>query len=77
MEEKLYNLLISGDENAWESDSKIFDIDRCIKEYTDKDLVNKYVKLGRDEINELKKFPCIFAYENFVIKMPVLATSLI
>lgn len=68
MEEKLYNLFISGDETAWESDSKIFDVDRCIKGYTDQDLVNKFVKLGRDEINELKKFPCIFAYEDYCHK---------
>lgn len=68
MEEKLYNLLISGDDNAWESRSVIFDVDRCIVEYTDKDLINRFVKLGRDEIKGIKKIPCIFAYEDYCNK---------
>jgi hypothetical protein len=61
---EIFNLLISGDENAWESNSVIFDLDRCIVEYTRKDLIDKYVKLGRDEINEIKNSPCVFAYED-------------
>lgn len=61
---EIYNLLISGDENAWESNSVIFDLGRCIVEYTEKDIIDKFVKLGRDEINEIKKAPCIFAYED-------------
>lgn len=68
MAEKIYNLLISGDENAWESDSVILDLDRCIVEYTEKDLIDKFVKLGRDEINEIKNSPCIFAYEDYCKK---------
>lgn len=64
MDEEMYNLLISGDENAWESNSVIFDLNRCIVEYTEKDLINKFVKLGWNEINEIKNFPCIFAYED-------------
>ncbi len=68
MSEEIYNLFISGDENAWESNSTIFDIDRCIVEYTEKDLVDKFVKLGKKEINELKSSPCIFAYEDYCDK---------
>ena len=64
MNEEMYNLLISGDENAWESNSVIFDLNRCVVEYTDKDLIDKYVKFGMNEINEIKDFPCIFAYED-------------
>lgn len=33
-------------------------------EYTEKDLIDKFVKLGRNEIDEIKKSPCIFAYED-------------
>lgn len=68
MSEEIYNLFISGDENAWESNSTIFDIDRCIVEYTEKDLVDKFVKLGKNEINELKNSLCIFAYEDYCDK---------
>lgn len=68
MTEELYNLLISGDENAWESDTKIFDVDRSLREYTEKDIFDKFGKLGRTEINEIKKLPCIFAYEDYCEK---------
>lgn len=67
-----YNLLISGDNNAWEGNSYIIDPSRCIKEkeHTSKEIAGKYVKLGDMEINELKTFPCIFAYENRCNKEP-------
>lgn len=68
MAEKIYNLLVSGDENAWESNSVIFDLDRCIVEYTEKDLIDKFIKLGKDEISEIKKSLCIFAYEDYCKK---------
>ena len=68
MIEQLYNLLISGNENAWESNSVIFDLNRCIVEYTDKDLIDRFVKLGKNEVNEIKHFPCIFAYEDYCNK---------
>jgi hypothetical protein len=67
MTEELYNLLISADENAWESNTNIFDVDRCW-EYTEKDIVEKFGKLGRTEINEIKNLPCIFAYEDYCKK---------
>lgn len=66
--EEIYNLLISGDEKAWESNSVIFDLDRCIVEYSEKDLIDKFIKLGRNEIDEIKKSPCIFAYEDYCKK---------
>ncbi len=66
--DEIYNLLISGDENAWESDTKIFERDRCIVEYTDKDLIARFSKLGENEINEIKKSICIFAYEDYCKK---------
>lgn len=64
MDEELYNLLISGTEGAWESDSFIMDLSRFL-EHTDKDLRDKYRNLSQDDIDELKKFPCIFAYESY------------
>lgn len=62
--EEMYNLLVSGDENAWENNSLIFDINRCIVEYTDQDLTDRFSALGNNEIIAIKKCPCIFAYEN-------------
>ncbi|MEG6585414.1 toll/interleukin-1 receptor domain-containing protein [Dendrosporobacter sp. 1207_IL3150] len=68
MAQEIYNLLISGNEEAWEEDTVIFDLSRCIREYTESDLVEKYVKFGTDEIDQLKKYPCIFAYEDYCEK---------
>jgi hypothetical protein len=68
MNDKLYNLFISCDENEWESNSAIFDLDRCIVEYTEKDLIDRFIKLGNNEISEIKKLPCIFAYEDICKK---------
>lgn len=68
MTEALYNLFISGDESAWESNTKIYDVDRCLREYTEKDVFEKFGKLGSEEITEIKKLPCIFAYEDYCQK---------
>ena len=66
-----YNLLVSGNDTAWEDDSYIFDTSRCIKEYTSKEIVEKFISLGKDEINELRTIPCIFAYETHINKDPI------
>lgn len=68
MAEALYNLLMSGDETTWDSDTKIYDVDRCLREYTEKDVFEKFGKLGKEEISEIKKLPCIFAYEDYCQK---------
>lgn len=60
----MYNLIISGNENAWESDSLILDRTRCITEYTEKELNERFGSLGESEVNEIKNYPCIFAYED-------------
>ncbi|MFD0586455.1 hypothetical protein ACFQZE_00465 [Paenibacillus sp. GCM10027627] len=65
MTEDLYNLFISGDENAWESSTIIFTLDRCLREYTEKDIVERFGKLGSSDIEQIKRLPCIFAYENY------------
>ena len=61
----MYNLLVSADKNAWGGNNFNIEISRCINknEYTDEDLVEQYGKLNSSDIKELKKFPCIFAYE--------------
>lgn len=68
MGEELYNLFISGDENAWESNTYILDLDRCLREYTEKDLFDRFGKFGKVEVDEIKKLPCIFAYEDYCNK---------
>lgn len=66
----MYHLFISADENSWDGASFDLDRDRCIKEYTATDLAEQYADFTDKSIADLKKFPCIFAYEAFVKKDP-------
>lgn len=63
----MYNLLVSGEENVWESKHYSLDISRCIKadEYTSDVLADRFGTLTQDSIEQLKTLPCIFAYESF------------
>lgn len=63
MVEERYNLLISGDKEAWDNDSYILDLDRFL-EHTEKEIKAKFGKLDMDLINEIKTYPSIFAYED-------------
>ncbi|PKM56009.1 MAG: hypothetical protein CVV00_01675 [Firmicutes bacterium HGW-Firmicutes-5] len=68
----MYNLFISGDEEAWINNSYILDRERClnVKEYTSKEIVEKFGSLTENQISEIKKLPCIFAYETHCKKNP-------
>ena len=68
----MYNLLVSANENDWEGKTFSIEVQRCINEneYTDGNLVRKFGKLNSPAIKKLKKFPCIFAYEESCQKNP-------
>jgi hypothetical protein len=59
----MYNLLVSGDPDNWQSDVWELELGRCVREYTEDDLTEKYGGLGEKEVAALSRFPCIFAYE--------------
>ncbi len=61
--EERYNLIISGNDEAWDTDSSFLDVGRFL-EYTEKDIEAEFSKLNREIINEIIKYPCIFAYED-------------
>jgi len=44
---------------------------RCVREYTDKAITAKYGNLTQSRVNELRQFPCIFAYESKCQKDPL------
>ncbi len=58
----MYNLLISYDWDDWEGKPFILNEGR-FGEHTEKEIINKYKSLAMTDIEEIKKFPCIFAYE--------------
>lgn len=66
----MYNLFVSADENSWEGNPFELDSSRCIREYTDREIVEKYQNLTENIIQEIKRFPCLFAYESPCEKSP-------
>lgn len=59
----MYNLLVSGHEESWEKEPFVLEINRCVQEYTDKEIIKRYGELNKPQIDEILRFPCIFAYE--------------
>ena len=59
----MYNLLVSGNHESWRGEPWQIELSRCVNEYTDSTIVEKYGNLDSVAIAELTQFPCIFAYE--------------
>ena len=68
----MYNLFVDSDANSWDGDSQKFAADRCLRdgEGTDSDLAARYGSLSSDKIAELRRYPCVFAYESGCNKDP-------
>jgi hypothetical protein len=60
----MYNLLVAGVEGTWDGTPWMIDASRCVREYTDTEISRKFEALDATAVNELKKLPCIFAYES-------------
>jgi len=59
--------MASGDDK-WEISPAFFDESRCLTEYISPDLRERYSSLSTKTIEEIKQFPCIFAYEKYAKK---------
>jgi hypothetical protein len=66
----MYNLFVSADDKAWEGEPYLIDAARCVREYTDTDISQRYAELDATSIGELQRLPCIFAYESSCKKAP-------
>lgn len=60
----LYNLLVSGSDEEWNGNPFQIELSRCVREYTAPRITARYADLDKDAVAELKRFPCIFAYES-------------
>ena len=49
----------------WKSSPAFFDRNRCLTEYISSDFRERYSSLSAEVIDELKRFPCVFAYEKY------------
>lgn len=59
----LYNLFVSGFDGEWAGGPFQIELSRCVREYTMPSLTSRYGSLDGASIAELKRAPCIFAYE--------------
>jgi hypothetical protein len=66
----VFNLFVSGDPEAWSGQPWIIEEERCVREYTDKEVTEKYGNLDAASTADLKLLPCIFAYEGANRKNP-------
>ncbi|WP_279629799.1 TIR domain-containing protein [Mucilaginibacter endophyticus] len=60
----MYNLFVSGNGQEWTGKPFQIELTRCISEYTNPNLSLRLGKLDPASIGELKRLPCIFAYES-------------
>lgn len=59
----MYNLLVSGIEGTWDGTAFTLEASRCINEHTDKAISARFASFDAAAVAELKRLPCIFAYE--------------
>jgi hypothetical protein len=67
----MYHLFVSGNDDSWLGEPWLIrDRSRCLDEYTEPELRARYGTLGADAVNDLRRYPCIFAYEQGIRKDP-------
>jgi hypothetical protein len=66
----MYNLLVSFSSEDWEGAPFIIGLERCVREYTDKTLTERFGALSESQVIEIRSLPCIFAYETGCDKDP-------
>lgn len=61
----MYHLFVSGAEDAWNGLPWEMDSARCINqsEYTDQKLVERFGACSPEQVAEMARYPCVFAYE--------------
>lgn len=59
----MYNLFVSGDPESWDGEHWQIELSRCVREYTDVTIVERYGSMDTDAISVLRRLPSIFAYE--------------
>lgn len=66
----MYNLLVSGNDEAWSGEPSFLEAGRCVHEYTDSEITKTYGDFTSSQVEALRRFPCIFAYETGCRKDP-------
>lgn len=58
-----YNLFVSANDEAWESNTWILEKERCLTSFTSIDIKSKFGSFDKIAIDEIMKMPCLFMYE--------------
>lgn len=66
----MYNLFVSGNDEAWDGEPYTLEIGRCVREYTDTEITEKYGDFIPEQVEAIRRFPCLFAYEERCRKDP-------
>jgi hypothetical protein len=61
----MYNLFVSANAEAWNGEPWQIELSRCVREYTENTVTERFGNLDEVAASELKRLPCIFAYEAF------------
>jgi hypothetical protein len=59
----MFNLIVSGNEDAYSLPYIQLEEKRCLKEFTSADLQLRFSKMSSEQITEIKSIPTIFCYE--------------
>lgn len=59
----MYNLFVSASDDSWAGEPWQVELSRCVREYTNTAISKKFGELDAASVAELKRLPCIFAYE--------------
>lgn len=60
----MFNLLISGNDETWDSSPYELERGRSVVEYTADEISERYKFFDEKAVRELKSFPCLFVIEN-------------
>lgn len=61
--QKYYNFFVSADEAAWNSNSYIMSIDRCLTSYTHSKIKQIFDLSNSQTLKTIQNFPCLFVCE--------------
>ena len=66
----MYNLFVSSSKESWDGEPFVLEIGRCVRENTEDEIFKTYGNLTKTQVNTIRRFPCIFAYEAVCKKDP-------
>jgi len=67
----MYHLFVSGHVQDWQGEPWQIELGRCVPEYTADAITKRYGGFTPAQVDELRRYPCIFAYEAVHSKNPL------